>query len=60
MTDYDKIPKPPKRCENCINGRIHVTSYGEEWRDVYRCTLDDKLKDYRVMCEYWRKLTNQS
>lgn len=53
MTDYDKIPRPPKRCEICANGTMH-----EHWRDVYRCALDGNLKDYRVTCENYMPRLN--
>lgn len=60
MSDYDKIPAPAKRCENCANGTMHVTDYGSEWRDVFRCSIDGGLKDYRVTCpEYRNKLSSQ-
>jgi hypothetical protein len=51
MSMYDDAPKPTKRCENCANGTMHVTAEGSEWRDVYRCGLDNGLKDYRVTCD---------
>jgi hypothetical protein len=52
---YDKIPAPKKRCENCANGTMHVTEHGSEWKDVYRCALDQGLKDYRVCCDNYER-----
>lgn len=53
MSDYDKIPAPAKRCENCAHGTMHP-----EWRDVYRCGLDGGLKDWRVVCASYRQSTH--
>lgn len=56
MSDpYARAPKPRKRCENCAHARPHINRLGEDEWDVKRCSLDGKLKDYRVTCERYAR-----
>lgn len=55
--DYDRIPAPRRRCENCCRGTMYDKQLSptvrQTWRDVYVCSLDGGNKDYRVTCGEW-------
>lgn len=59
MGEYDRIPAPRKRCQNCKHGTVFVTDYGDRWDDVYRCAIDQGLKDYRVTCGAYEQKAEQ-
>ncbi len=56
--DFDRIPAPPHRCENCRFGLMYDKQLSptvrHTWRDVYVCDLDDGNKDYRYTCGWWK------
>ena len=51
--DYDRIPAPRRRCENCSRGAMYDKA-GARWPDVYVCSLDGGNKDYRFTCDGWQ------
>lgn len=63
-TQYDRIPAPRRRCENCARGTMYdkqlSPTYRQTWPDVYVCALDGGNKDYRVTCDGWQPKTQES